>query len=86
MSGSFTSPGYPDDYPNDASCTWLIQGEPGKLIVVSFFDFDLEDDASCDFDVIKFYEGIETNRTEIFQYVFKILLLFPSLKTYPSIK
>ena len=72
LSGFFTSPGYPDNHPNDASCTWLIQGEPEKVIVVSFFDFDLEDDASCDFDVIKLYEGIDTNRTEILQCVFDI--------------
>ena len=62
-SGSFTSPRYPVNYPNDASCTWLIQGEAGKVISVTFTDFDLEDDETCRYDVMQAYEGVGTNGT-----------------------
>ena len=62
-SGSFTSPGYPVNYPNDAYCTWLIQGVAGKVISVTFRDFDLEDDEIYRYDVVQAYEGVGTNGT-----------------------
>ena len=73
-SGSFTSPRYPVNYPNDASCTWLIQGEAGKVISVTFTDFDLEDDETCRYDVMQAYEGVGTNGTLLLEWVSKILL------------
>ena len=62
-SGSFTSPRYPVNYPNDAFCTWLIQGGARKVISVTFMDFDLEDDETCRYDVTRIYEGTGTNGT-----------------------
>ena len=56
-SGTFTSPNYPEPYPNNAECTWTIRGGPGKMITLSFRVFDLEGpDRTC-YDQVTAYEG-----------------------------
>lgn len=39
-SGWFTSPNYPNNYPNNARCEWLIEGR--QPIIVSFIHLHLE--------------------------------------------
>ena len=41
-SGVITSPGYPEEYPNNAEYAWLIQLPPGQFIEVTFLTFELE--------------------------------------------
>ena len=31
-SGEITSPNFPNSYPSNANCTWLIQGPPGLQV------------------------------------------------------
>ena len=38
----FTSPNYPNNYPNDAYCRWNINAG-GKSVQISFADFTTED-------------------------------------------
>ncbi|XP_077981827.1 cubilin-like [Glandiceps talaboti] len=43
--GSVTSPNYPDNYPNNADCVWIItlpDGYEDQRIQITFDDFDLE--------------------------------------------
>ncbi|XP_036397589.1 CUB and sushi domain-containing protein 1-like [Megalops cyprinoides] len=44
QSGVITSPNYPQDYNNNADCTWTILAEPGDTIALVFSQFQLEDD------------------------------------------
>ena len=67
ISGLFTSPNYPRNYPNDAECTWTILGGHGKVITVSFLDFYLQYDLSCDYDSLRAYEGRGTYGKRIFK-------------------
>jgi hypothetical protein len=41
-SGTFQSPGYPETYPNNRFCTYLIEVPPKKAISLEFLDFNLE--------------------------------------------
>lgn len=41
-SGTFSSPNYPHDYPNQASCTYEIRVPTGSRIILDFYDFSLE--------------------------------------------
>ena len=41
-SGQFTSPNYPNNYPNDADCIWRIGVPRGVLVKVEFSDFNTE--------------------------------------------
>ena len=38
----FHSPGYPDCYPNNVVCTWLIEAPPGFYIQLHIYHFNLE--------------------------------------------
>ncbi|XP_023687916.2 CUB and sushi domain-containing protein 2 isoform X1 [Paramormyrops kingsleyae] len=54
QSGVITSPSYPQDYNNNADCTWTVLAEPGDTIALVFTDFQLEDD----------YDVLEVSGTE----------------------
>ncbi|XP_036410979.1 CUB and sushi domain-containing protein 2 [Megalops cyprinoides] len=54
QSGVITSPNYPQDYNNNADCTWTVLAEPGDTIALVFSDFQLEDD----------YDVLEISGTE----------------------
>uniref|UniRef100_A0AAY4DRL0 CUB and Sushi multiple domains 2 n=1 Tax=Denticeps clupeoides TaxID=299321 RepID=A0AAY4DRL0_9TELE len=54
QSGVITSPNYPQEYNNNADCTWTILAEPGDTIALVFSDFQLEED----------YDVLEVSGTE----------------------
>ena len=52
-SGVVTSPGFPDNYDNNAGCTYTLLAEPGKNIKLKFTDFDIEENSSnCGSDAL----------------------------------
>ena len=57
----FTSPNYPDNYPNAVECVWLIQTTLGSKIELTITEFDLEPaqgrEGSCLFDQLNVYGG-----------------------------
>uniref|UniRef100_A0A8C7V310 Adhesion G-protein coupled receptor G6 n=1 Tax=Oryzias sinensis TaxID=183150 RepID=A0A8C7V310_9TELE len=50
--GGFTSPCYPQSYPNLLTCTWKMQAPPGYIIQLSFLDFELEEASGCMYDQV----------------------------------
>lgn len=61
ISGNFTSPSYPNIYPNNMNCHWSVALPPGYRIKLFFLVMDLEDQNSltdsCDFDSVAVYDG-----------------------------
>lgn len=55
--GNVTSPGYPLEYPNNRSCWYLINAEPGRVIVLRFGEIVLELDEACAFDYVEIFDG-----------------------------
>ncbi|KAK3572019.1 hypothetical protein QTP86_022249 [Hemibagrus guttatus] len=55
--GSFTSPGHPNNYPHGANCSWHIAVAPGNIIRLSFTSFNLEYHTNCDFDYVEVYDN-----------------------------
>ena len=53
VTGSLTSPGYPDHYPHDRDCTWVIHAAPGHQIKLNFTDFQLEEHQNCEYDYLE---------------------------------
>ncbi|CAH3029259.1 unnamed protein product [Porites evermanni] len=64
-SGLITTPNYPNDYPNNISCTWQIS--PGKThLNLTIEDFMLEDSQTCQkFDFLKIEFKVGYNRQHV---------------------
>ncbi|KAJ8307340.1 hypothetical protein KUTeg_015424, partial [Tegillarca granosa] len=57
--GNFSTPSsvilsknYPNDYPPNTVCTWLITVEPQKVVVLTFLNFDVETHSTCRYDYV----------------------------------
>ncbi|KAG5446721.1 Tolloid-like protein 2 [Clonorchis sinensis] len=66
-SGSFASPNYPHNYPNNLNCSWKIH-KPNKTSVLVFKDMEIEESIPgkmCQFDFVYVYlqtgSGVQTH-------------------------
>nr|XP_009938073.1 PREDICTED: CUB domain-containing protein 2 [Opisthocomus hoazin] len=61
IKGNFSSPRYPNFYPNNLKCQWSIQLPPGYRVKVFFLDMELEGRSSltggCDYDHVAAFDG-----------------------------
>ncbi|KAI8513502.1 hypothetical protein Bbelb_101410 [Branchiostoma belcheri] len=57
--GTFTSPNYPNNYPNYKDCRYEISVTPPKVVRLTFTDFNIEDP----YDVLLVYDGNTTDDT-----------------------
>ncbi|XP_074859501.1 CUB domain-containing protein 2 [Carettochelys insculpta] len=57
LSGVITSPDYPENYPNNAECRWIIRAVPNSVIKLAFVDFQMENNEGCNFDYVAIYDG-----------------------------
>nr|VZI50314.1 unnamed protein product [Spirometra erinaceieuropaei] len=55
--GTFTSPGYPSNYPPSKICTWWIKVTSGFAVVLTFESIELEDQPDCPYDYIEIFDG-----------------------------
>ncbi|XP_066211739.1 deleted in malignant brain tumors 1 protein isoform X7 [Saccopteryx leptura] len=55
QSGYFSSPFYPEDYPNNARCVWDIEVQNNDRVTVVFRDVQLE--GNCNYDYIEVFDG-----------------------------
>ena len=55
-----TSPNYPDDYFNEASCSWLLHSTE-RFVVLEILDFEIEEE----FDYMTIYDGNNSNSPTI---------------------
>ncbi|XP_078600437.1 uncharacterized protein LOC144875374 [Branchiostoma floridae x Branchiostoma japonicum] len=55
--GSFTSPNYPDNYPDEHDCRYEISVTPSKVIKLTFTEFDVEKG----YDYVYVYDGKTTD-------------------------
>ncbi|XP_073514031.1 embryonic protein UVS.2-like [Phyllobates terribilis] len=56
-SGSIISPNYPDSYPSNTTCTWLIR-LPSNQIFLQFSAFDVQASPDCASDYLRVYDGV----------------------------
>lgn len=56
-SGSLTSPGYPDYFPVDVTCQWLLKSSRNSNIKLNFPDLNID----CDSSYLDIYAGSTTN-------------------------
>ena len=49
-SGTVTSPGWPENYGNNEMCVFKLNADPGKIIKITFEEFDVERATLCEYD------------------------------------
>ena len=47
------SPYFPDYYPHETTCEYLINAPRGQHVIVTFITFDIEATADCSFDYVQ---------------------------------
>ncbi|XP_011471678.1 CUB domain-containing protein 2 [Oryzias latipes] len=57
LSGVISSPGYPQEYSNNADCSWTIRVSNGSVVTFVFLDFQLENNEGCNFDFVSLFDG-----------------------------
>ncbi|KAK2496673.1 hypothetical protein MC885_006291 [Smutsia gigantea] len=56
-SGTFSSPSYPEYYPNNAKCVWEIEVNSGYRVNLGFSDVQLEINNYCSLDYVEIFDG-----------------------------
>ncbi|XP_017783006.1 PREDICTED: cubilin-like [Nicrophorus vespilloides] len=56
QTGLFGSPNYPDNYPVDIQCEWILKTSPGNRIMVAFTEFALAPSDNCNEDYVEIRE------------------------------
>ncbi|KAL8573049.1 hypothetical protein ACOMHN_010479 [Nucella lapillus] len=56
-SGVIESINYPDTYPNNQNCSWLIAATAGNTVNISFETFPLESGSGCPHDYLEILDG-----------------------------
>ncbi|XP_062336735.1 CUB domain-containing protein 2 [Osmerus eperlanus] len=57
LSGIISSPGYPQEYTNNANCSWTIHVSNRSVVTLVFLDFQLENNEGCNFDFVALFDG-----------------------------
>ena len=52
VTGTVSSPNYPNNYPSNSDCTWTIT-IPEGIILLSFTNLDVESNSGCTYDSVK---------------------------------
>lgn len=50
------SPNYPNTYPLNSECIWILENSPGNKISLSFSQFDLQQSEDCNLDYVEIRE------------------------------
>ncbi|XP_067220297.1 CUB domain-containing protein 2 [Chanodichthys erythropterus] len=57
LSGVISSPGHPQDYTNNADCSWTVHVSNQSVVSLVFLDFQLENNEGCNFDYVALFDG-----------------------------
>ncbi|XP_072020163.1 LOW QUALITY PROTEIN: cubilin-like [Amphiura filiformis] len=63
--GEVSSPYFPDPYPNNKECEYVITAEQGLSVQLTFITFDIEGHADCAFDFLEVRDGGTSDATLI---------------------
>ena len=64
LQGNFTSPNYPNNYPHNLKCTWIITVPSGYYVYLYFHHFNLEGGYNCPYDYVEVFDrNSSTNST-----------------------
>ncbi|XP_028815099.1 cubilin [Denticeps clupeoides] len=56
-SGEVHSPSYPQNYPNNVDCSWVITVDESHRVLFNFTDLDIENHNTCEWDYVSVHDG-----------------------------
>lgn len=68
LSGVISSPGYPQEYSNNADCSWAIHVSNTTVVTLVFLDFQLENNEGCNFDFVALFDGPTVTHRHLGKY------------------
>lgn len=68
LSGVISSPGYPQEYSNNADCSWVIHVSNISVVTLVFLDFQLENNEGCNFDFVALFDGPTVTHRHLGKY------------------
>ncbi|XP_062900253.1 cubilin isoform X2 [Mobula hypostoma] len=66
--GVIQSPYYPELYPHDRSCEWIITQPEGQVVSLKFISFDVEEAVNCSHDYLEIRDGATVDSPLIGKY------------------
>ncbi|XP_041041074.1 uncharacterized protein LOC121276571 isoform X4 [Carcharodon carcharias] len=63
--GRFQTPHYPESYPSNMDCTWVIEASAGYLIRLDFISLFIEEHRTCKYDYVVVYDGKGPGKVEM---------------------
>uniref|UniRef100_A0A8C5FRN7 Metalloendopeptidase n=1 Tax=Gadus morhua TaxID=8049 RepID=A0A8C5FRN7_GADMO len=57
LTGTLSSPNWPDTYPSQKACTWSLATLPGHRIKIAFNELDMEAHLECVYDHLQIHDG-----------------------------
>ncbi|XP_055859668.1 cubilin-like isoform X2 [Biomphalaria glabrata] len=67
-SGYIVSPGYPNFYPTNITCYWIINSATGAQVTFRVTDINIETSISCTYDYVRVLDGNTSGSRSIGQY------------------
>ncbi|XP_061178089.1 cubilin-like [Saccostrea echinata] len=80
-SGTLMSKNYPENYPHNTDCEWLITVQDTKTVVLTFDEFDVEGSSDCRYDYVAVYDGNNSNSTELMKHCGRSLPVPPEYRS-----
>lgn len=59
--GQFSTPNYPEEYPENLECAWHFKTLPGHTIKLRFSSIDIDSSSDCQGDYIQCFDGNSTS-------------------------
>ncbi|XP_067869413.1 cubilin isoform X2 [Heterodontus francisci] len=66
--GVIQSPYYPNSYPHDKTCEWVINQPEGQVVTLNFISFDIESAVNCNHDYVEVKDGAVVDAPLIGKY------------------
>ncbi|XP_062071161.1 deleted in malignant brain tumors 1 protein-like [Lepus europaeus] len=76
LSGSFSSPHYPESYPTDIQCVWEIHVEKKFHIQLMIPNLKLEDILGCPYDSVEIFDGPRIASLSMGKFCASVAVLF----------
>ncbi|KAG2458577.1 CUBN protein, partial [Polypterus senegalus] len=59
--GELHSPSFPNPYPPNVDCSWVLNVDRGHRVLLTFNEFEIESHNACGYDYLAVYDGPDAN-------------------------